>query len=99
MSIREVGATWITAGLLTFSTAWAADKNVSSLDLAEAFRLPPASARPHCFWYWMGGYISREGLTADLEAMKRGGLGGKPHGSESVLQDISDMEPDIPVAG
>ena len=75
MNMCKVAATWIVAGLLAFNTAWAADQHASSLDLAEAFRLPPASARPHCFWFWMGGYISREGLTADLEAMKRGGLG------------------------
>jgi hypothetical protein len=91
MSIRKVAATWITAGLLTFSTAWAADQNASSISLAEAFRLPPASARPHCFWYWMGGYISREGLTADLEAMKRGGLGG------AMIFNIAGHGPEGPV--
>ena len=91
MNMRKVAATWITAGLLTFSTAWAADQNASSLSLAEAFRLPPASARPHCFWYWMGGYISREGLTADLEAMKRGGLGG------AMIFNIAGHGPEGPV--
>jgi len=91
MNMRKVAATWITAGLLTFGPAWAADQNASSLDLAEAFRLPPASARPHCFWYWMGGYISREGLTADLEAMQRGGLGG------AMIFNIAGHGPEGPV--
>ena len=40
------------------------------------FMTPPPSARPHVYWYWMNGNISREGLTADLEAMKRAGIGG-----------------------
>ena len=44
--------------------------------LKEEFLTPPATARPHLFWYWMNGRISREGITADLEAMKRAGIGG-----------------------
>lgn len=37
---------------------------------------PPLSARPWCFYMWMNGNITREGITADLEAMKRMGIGG-----------------------
>lgn len=44
--------------------------------LAESFQNPPASARPWVFWYWMQGAVSREGITADLTAMKQAGLGG-----------------------
>ncbi len=44
--------------------------------LREEFLTPPAKARPHTFWYWMNGRISREGITADLEAMQRAGIGG-----------------------
>lgn len=44
--------------------------------LESGFRKPPASARPHTWWHWMNGNISREGITADLEAMKRAGIGG-----------------------
>lgn len=44
--------------------------------LAEAFRNPPASARPHTWWHWMNGNVTKEGLTADLEAMKQVGIGG-----------------------
>ena len=28
------------------------------------------------FWFWINGNISREGITKDLEAMKRVGIGG-----------------------
>ena len=44
--------------------------------LEAGFRQPPASARPHCFWTWMNGNVTREGITADLEAMAEGGIGG-----------------------
>lgn len=33
-------------------------------------------ARPWTFWYWMNGAVTREGITADLEAMANAGLGG-----------------------
>jgi hypothetical protein len=44
--------------------------------LEAAFRNPPAAARPWAIWYWMDAAVSREGLTADLEAMKAVGYGG-----------------------
>ncbi|MCC6728771.1 MAG: hypothetical protein IT208_05470 [Chthonomonadales bacterium] len=45
-------------------------------DLAAGFRNPPASARPHTWWHWVNGNVSRAGITADLEAMRRAGIGG-----------------------
>lgn len=44
--------------------------------LAEGFANPPASVRPHTWWHWMNGNVTREGVTADLEAMKEVGIGG-----------------------
>jgi hypothetical protein len=44
--------------------------------LADDFRDPPASARPWVYWFFMDGNLSREGITADLEAMKAAGIGG-----------------------
>ena len=44
--------------------------------LAAAFKNPPASAKPHTWWHWMDGNVTKEGITADLEAMKQVGLGG-----------------------
>jgi hypothetical protein len=44
--------------------------------LASDFAKPPDTARPHAYWYWMEGHITKEGLDADLEAMKRVGIGG-----------------------
>jgi len=44
--------------------------------LESGFLNPPDSARPQSWWHWMNGNITKEGITADLEAMKRIGLGG-----------------------
>ena len=43
--------------------------------LAEQFANPPDRTKPRCYWYWMDGQISREGITHDLEAMRRVGIG------------------------
>jgi hypothetical protein len=40
------------------------------------FAQPPVRARPQTWWHWVSGNVSKEGITADLEAMKRIGLGG-----------------------
>ena len=44
--------------------------------LESGFANPPASALPRTWWHWISGSVSKEGITADLEAMKRIGLGG-----------------------
>lgn len=44
--------------------------------LAAGFATPPPSARPWVFWFWINGNISKPGITADLEAMQRVGIGG-----------------------
>jgi hypothetical protein len=45
-------------------------------DLESGFVQPPSSARPWVYWFWLNGNITRQGLTADLEAMRRAGIGG-----------------------
>jgi len=45
-------------------------------DLAAQFMNPPPSARPWVYWFWNNGNITKAGITADLEAMKRAGIGG-----------------------
>ena len=48
----------------------------SEVSLEQGFRQPPDSARPWVYWFWLNGNITREGITADLEAMHRVGIGG-----------------------
>jgi len=40
------------------------------------FVTPPDEARPWVYWYFMDGHLTREGMAADLETMKKAGLGG-----------------------
>lgn len=46
------------------------------MSLEQGFLNPPNSAKPHTWWHWINGNISKAGITADLEAMKKIGLGG-----------------------
>ena len=45
-------------------------------ELSRGFVKPPDSAKPRTWWHWVSGNVSKEGITADLEAMKRIGVGG-----------------------
>jgi hypothetical protein len=45
-------------------------------ELAQQFASPPPSARPWVYWFPLSGNLSSNGITADLEAMARVGIGG-----------------------
>src|ERR1043166_1896583 len=40
------------------------------------FLHPPDSTRPWVYSFWLNGNITSNGITADLEAMQRAGIGG-----------------------
>jgi len=44
--------------------------------LDRDFRTPPAAARPWTYWWWLNSNVTRQGITRDLEAMKRQGIDG-----------------------
>ena len=44
--------------------------------LETAFRQPPPGAHAKTWWHWMNGNITAEGITLDIEAMKRAGIRG-----------------------
>jgi hypothetical protein len=44
--------------------------------LARGFADPPDSAKPRVWWHWMSGNVTKEGIKADLEWMKRAGVAG-----------------------
>jgi len=79
---RATRALWLAA-------LFAAHAAVASPD-PDAFREPPSDARPMTLWFWMNGHISREGITLDLEAMSRAGIGG------AMIFDGSNYFPDGP---
>jgi len=43
--------------------------------LETSFTHPPETTKPRCYWYWMDGQITKEGITRDMEAMQRVGIG------------------------
>ena len=51
------------------SSAAAADR------LESGFAKPPEETKPWCYWYWISDNLSRDGITRDLEAMARVGIG------------------------
>ncbi|MGQ1783644.1 glycosyl hydrolase [Saccharicrinis sp. GN24d3] len=64
--------------------------------LKDGFKNPPASAKSCTWWHWINGNVTREGITADLEAMKEVGIQeaqifnvslGEPKGSAAYLSD------------
>jgi hypothetical protein len=60
-------------------------------ELQHGFLQPPDGARPWVYWVWMDGNLSREGITADLEAMKRAGIGGV------IIMEVNVSIPQGPV--
>src|ERR1700704_2765627 len=62
-----------------------------SSELERGFVQPPVSARPWILWFWLNGNMSSNGITADLEAMKRAGLAGV------VIMDVDQGTPKGPV--
>lgn len=62
--------------------------------MSESFRQPDMfDAKPWCFWYWMHGAVTREGITADLEAMAQNGLAG------TYLMPIKSIEANPSLGG
>ena len=60
--------------------------------LTRQFAKPPATARPWVYWFWKNGNITREGITADLEAMREVGIGGV------ILMEVSLSVPAGPIS-
>ncbi len=50
-----------------------------------------SDSRPWVYWFWKNGNISRDGITADLEAMKDAGIGGM------IIMEVSLSVPPGPV--
>ena len=59
--------------------------------LGAAFAQPPAAFRPWVYWMWLNGNVTRNGITADLEAMQRVGIGGV------LIMDVDQGAPQGPI--
>jgi len=62
-------------------------KAISKDDPAYVFDHPPEDARPGVLWMWMGSNVSREGITKDLEALKKEGFNSV---TMSTLADVTN---------
>src|ERR1700685_3418821 len=62
----------LAAGMAVFAQSAA----VSQDPLAQGFETPPDSAKPRTWWHWTNGNVTEDGITKDLEWMKRVGIGG-----------------------
>ncbi|WP_417444136.1 glycosyl hydrolase [Joostella sp.] len=52
------------------------DLKAQNASIEQHFQNPPSSAKPLTIWFWINGSITKEGITADLEAMKNVGIQG-----------------------
>jgi hypothetical protein len=70
MKSRELIIAFILTGLVGVAGA---------ATLEEGFCEPPHPAKPWVYWINMDGHFTKEGITADLESMKKAGIGGMIH--------------------
>ncbi len=78
--------------ILLVITACTAARAAEPSVLEREFATPPPAARPWVYWFWLNSNITREGITADLEAMKRVGIGGV------LIMEVDQGAPQGPVA-
>ncbi len=77
-AVSLIGSNYMNSALAG-TTAFAetvGSKPVAIEDLEAEFLSPPDDARPWVYWFWLDGNVTRDGISADLEAMKRVGIGG-----------------------
>lgn len=77
--IEQIGLGGTAVLLLPSGFSFASGKPLNSVQMEELevlFKNPPNSSKPWVFWQWMNGNITKEGITLDLEAMNRMGIGG-----------------------
>lgn len=73
-AVMAVGA--VVSGVFADRSSLLGATEENRTELESGFRVPPPAARPWVYWFWMDGNLTREGITADLEAMQRAGIGG-----------------------
>ena len=98
--MKHIGSPFLTTIVLALclaSASWARGDTPRTRDaLIDGFEQPPAAARPQTLWFWMNGNVSHDGITRDLEAMKRIGLSGAlmfDGGTYQPAGPVNYMEP------
>jgi len=54
--------------------------------LSVQFKNPPSETKPWVYWYWISDHISKAGITKDLEAMAKVGIG------EALIGNVDQVE-------
>lgn len=62
--------------LLLYTSVICAQRAEKISVVEKEFMYLSTDAKPYTYWFWMNGNITKEGITKDLEAMHRIGVGG-----------------------
>ena len=54
--------------------------------LSVNFQHPPSETKPWVYWYWISDHISKTGITKDLEAMAKVGIG------EALIGNVDQLD-------
>jgi hypothetical protein len=87
MTKRNDFIRWMCAAVIVVTHPLSADAKTSNTTplpstdlmaspLEQSFKTPPASAQAWCYWWWLNGQASKEGITRDFEEMKKQGISG-----------------------
>ena len=70
--------------VLAFSVLMTRAQTTDSLSVN--FQHPPSETKPWVYWYWISDHISKTGITKDLEAMAKVGIG------EALIGNVDQLE-------
>ena len=90
-NINQMSKKLYTLLLLTCSVL---SQVVSADTLSSTFKQPSEDTKPWCYWYWIGGDITAEGITKDLENMAEVGIARAMIGNVDVGLKTNNGEPD-----
>ncbi|MBI3117282.1 MAG: discoidin domain-containing protein, partial [Candidatus Hydrogenedentes bacterium] len=66
----------VTAICVLLGCATGSHAQEDTSEWASLFAAPPDTAKPWVYWWWLDSNVSKEGITRDLEEMKRQGIAG-----------------------
>jgi hypothetical protein len=96
MKFREFCWLFICVIVLVLSVIKTEAQTVKATAISDKLLLPENPEKPWVFWYWMQAAVSKEGITADLEAMKKNGIGGAYLMPIKGVANPLLMEPAVP---
>src|ERR1700733_11068830 len=88
VKIKTIASGLAAAGLCWSPLNGSVAQSFTSLEtsndpLRREFMMPPDSAKPRVFWYWMDRSVTQRGIKLDLERMRHVGIGGVFNFNES----------------